>query len=1304
MEKCLEHIPWSSFNRLGRIILIVFGSIGFIVSGIALNLYGDTSFDCHNEIISKTKESSLLKNIESKCFRQYKHGLTFKYDVFLIVVFNFGIFLILSIVYGYCVKYRVDHNANNSPIENSNEQSELLDVEYSEGTYQSDNVAFNSSFYIYIVHLVVRFIILSVFVGLLSFAKFPVEYTCKRRPTMIEISLLNHTISTIESENPNADYSQALIIIVLSVNLIVITLTILELFYLTYKACTDKSFKKEDKFCKVYLNFVLIQEPKNSLEENKGECTKSVEGNKDECTKSLEENKGECTKSLEKNKGECTKSLEKNIGECTKSLEENKGERTKILEENKGDLYCSSVFKIHDDFGGEMTEWRNFDNIYVNVIIQAERQLKNAYPEAYNRHEIFHSYLEVSNDAKKLTNVTEIFKPILGEQSTSYPRSILVIGRPGIGKTMLTKKLLYEWKNNRDEFWQDKLVILVKCRDLETCDTTLKKMLKRCDGLKDKHFSQVYEFINTYPKQTVIIIDGLDELFLNRSEFHKTKRPVFKLIKKLVEGETLSDATVLVTSRSTAEHTYGCLNFKRTVEILGFFEDQIKEYVDKFCGKDKNTAKNIYEHIDTSLELKSLCYIPVNSYIVCLTLKESLTCKAEDIPKTITELYNRAIKVLLWKHHPLCTSGEIPRKTDYLIAPLPPELKEDINKIKDIAVSGITEGNLIFEKSSNTAFHEVANCGIFHRIPDAKRFLYCFLHLTIQEFLAAQCIVDECGKIAQFFHDNKVDPKWHLVIQFVAGLVGDKKKLGDIRDTTVEDVEKRFKKWISNLFSSTGDKVLGFLGVKCLNELQNKDVIRSACTELEHLSQEVKIDKVSFTPVDSNALFEFLSECEHITRLSFDDCKFLDNHTSLPIKNYLLNKGAKNLISLTFESSSFGNYFGKHLSEALKSENCKLTKLVMRGSIIGDEGAKYVSEALKSENCKLTELQLTDNNIGDKGVKYLSEALESENCKLTEYVMCGSNMGDEGAKYLSEALKRENCKLTNLVMTGSNIGDEGVKYLSEALKSENCVEYLSEALKSENCKLTELEMNGSNIGEESVKYLSEALESENCRLTELCFKYNQGYKLMAKVRKRKKESVESVESVKYFSEALKSENCKLTKLIMSGSNIGREGAEYLSGALKSENCKLTKLISKKWKRDPLYTARTLDGGRLRKAAEIKGDESILLDIRGKDFVALEVKYHLRYYQKYTSFLKHHKVDPAECEKSTQKPLYNEGFTAICEEYIKVHIIQEESIFYMAKFKEKFVKFVASVENVNATNYKTSRLKQRMKKRFPQPIF
>ena len=92
--------------------------------------------------------------------------------------------------------------------------------------------------------------------------------------------------------------------------------------------------------------------------------------------------------------------------------------------------------------------------------------------------------------------------------------------------------------------------------------------------------------------------------------------------------------------------------------------------------------------------------------------------------------------------------------------------------------------------------------------------------------------------------------------------------------------------------------------------------------EFKSFSQEMRIDRVSFTPVHSSALFEFLSECEKL-KIFFYQCKFLDNHSCLPMKNCLLNVRAEISIYLRFICFNFGKYFWNHLSKALKSESCK---------------------------------------------------------------------------------------------------------------------------------------------------------------------------------------------------------------------------------------------------------------------------------------------------------------------------------------------------------------------------------------------
>ena len=101
--------------------------------------------------------------------------------------------------------------------------------------------------------------------------------------------------------------------------------------------------------------------------------------------------------------------------------------------------------------------------------------------------------------------------------------------------------------------------------------------------------------------------------------------------------------------------------------------------------------------------------------------------------------------------------------------------------------------------------------------------------------------------------------------------------------------------------------------------------------------------------------------------------------------------------------------------------------------------------------------------------------------------------------------------------------------------------------------------------------------------------------------------------------------------------------------------------SKKRKADKLVSAETMDPGQLRNAATLKEDKDILLDIQGKDCIALEVKYHRKYYEQYSSFVRHKKADPAGSTPGRHYK-FQEAFDAFCEEFIRTKLIDEENVF------------------------------------------
>jgi hypothetical protein len=311
-------------------------------------------------------------------------------------------------------------------------------------------------------------------------------------------------------------------------------------------------------------------------------------------------------------------------------------------------------------------------------------------------------------------------------------------------------------------------------------------------------FNCLYEHLCLTPSDFVLIFDGLDELkidhkfFAEKSVNNPSKvEDVLQIFKQLVKGKLLPGVTVLTTSRPTAEHIYKDLSFDREVEILGFHEKQIKDYVEKFCRNDIDKSTKLWNDIKQSPELFSLSYIPVNCYIICLTLKESIdTAESKegvgqgfqsDVPiLTITELYKRAIKILLFRHHINYKDKPIPK--DYLITKLPEQFQNDLDKLKDIARNGMIEDQLVFEFKSGD---KLADCGIINQLDDKRRNIFSFLHLTLQEFLAAQHVVDDMDNVESFLSEHIHYPRWHLVIQFVAGLIGDKiRELEEERSST----------------------------------------------------------------------------------------------------------------------------------------------------------------------------------------------------------------------------------------------------------------------------------------------------------------------------------------------------------------------------------------------------------------------------------------------------------------------------------------------------------------------------------------
>ena len=357
------------------------------------------------------------------------------------------------------------------------------------------------------------------------------------------------------------------------------------------------------------------------------------------------------------------------------------------------------------------------DDLYIDVIIYTARARREFSKKIANRHEIYDVYTEIPSTAVLLESIKDLFYPN-EDTNDEYPRSILAIGRPGIGKTVLTEKIIRDWANGIDEYYTDKIVFFFKFRWFNENITrleniSLKTFLRYGTGLSTEKFESIYEQIIEEPRKAIFIFDGLDEFHGNhRSCLHQsrmipndpiTRMSAMNLFVKLTLGDLLKGATVLVSSRPTADDFYSKLDFDRSVEIIGFTPDKIKDYVKKFCDDDdiRKFERKIWNHIESSPELLNLCYIPVNSFIVCVTLSRYLSDPTNDtgaLPTTLTELYQTAVEHVEKYHN---------RNEDQS-----PMKHEMLTKLQRLAFTGMENRQLVFNQGNE----EIKKSGLLNSL------------------------------------------------------------------------------------------------------------------------------------------------------------------------------------------------------------------------------------------------------------------------------------------------------------------------------------------------------------------------------------------------------------------------------------------------------------------------------------------------------------------------------------------------------------------------------------------------------------
>ena len=424
---------------------------------------------------------------------------------------------------------------------------------------------------------------------------------------------------------------------------------------------------------------------------------------------------------------------------------------------------------------------------------------------------------------------------------TALEKVILVEGAPGVGKSTFAWEFCRRWERG-EIAKQYELVLLLRLRDKHTWKAqSLADLI--CHPSDNTGPAVVQELKSTLGINTLIILEGFDEL-------PSTCRTESSVFSQLIHGQLLPLATVLLTSRPWATrviHQKCSHRIFQHIEILGFTSNQIEEYVTSVFTDEGNAAndkamekiKEVMSYIKTYPQINACMYIPLTPAIVVSVYQKSKAGKCT-LPKTLTGLYYTLLQTLLLRYldgHPEHSQRQ--SEIESFKEDLPHEVYSKLLAISELAYSGICadqEGSvqLIYNLPSG-----LETLGLMQSVPQlyvtqGVGMSYNFLHLTVQEFLAALHISNMSPEQQlEHFQRHGEERRWRVVLRFLAGItklvnLSPEDLRGLLLEKPNDDHSPAFR-WC--VYSVKSDVVLSRDHVNWMFETQRDDVVPSVLQE-----------------------------------------------------------------------------------------------------------------------------------------------------------------------------------------------------------------------------------------------------------------------------------------------------------------------------------------------------------------------------------------------------------------------------------------------------------------------------------------
>ncbi|KAM7421840.1 hypothetical protein PAMA_010072 [Pampus argenteus] len=701
-----------------------------------------------------------------------------------------------------------------------------------------------------------------------------------------------------------------------------------------------------------------------------------------------------------------------------------------VLDEHKISLRrrCEHVTEGTDEAGSETLLNRIYTELYIT-----EGQSE----DVNTQHEV--EQLERASRMKTLHDAPirchDIFKVFFDQQK--HIRVVLTCGVAGVGKTFSVQKFTLDWAEGLEN--QDvRLVILLSCRELNL--------------IRDERYSLlmlIHVFHPTLQKVTaeqlavcklLFIFDGLDEsrlsLDFNNNEVVSDvtqKSSVNVLLTNLIKGQLLPSALVWITSRPAAANQIPPTCVDRVTEGRGFTDTQKEEYFRRRFS-DEELCTRIISHIKTSRSLHIMCHIPVFCWISATVLEDMLTTDQRgELPKTLTDMYS---------HFLLVQTKRKKNKYDEGHETSPQELteadREVLVKLGRLAFEQLEEGNIMFYQEDleqcGLDVTEASVCsGVCTQIFKTEsvifqKTVYCFVHLSVQEFLAAvymkYCYTNSNTEVLEDFLGES--DSYSSLDDFLMGAM--KKSLRSKNGHL--DLFVRFLHGLS--LESNQSLLGGLLGrtknspeiiqrvINNLKEMNTDDISPDRSINIFHCLMEMNDRSVH------QEIQEFLkSENKSEKELSEIHCSGLA---------YMLQMSEEVLDELDLNKYNTSEEGRLRLIPAVR--NCR--KAQLKKCELAETHCDVVASALKSNPSHLRHLDMSNNKLHDSGVKLLSAGLESPHCRLETLTLSLCRLSEISCASLASALKSNPSHMRHLDVSDNELQDSGVKLLCDFLESPHC--------------------------------------------------------------------------------------------------------------------------------------------------------------------------------------------------------------------------------------------------------------------------